>query len=261
MTNLSISYINCADSATLTANPAALATKPITYLQNDARGYLFGAAAPGSQEIKGTWSGTAYTVGHIKLDRTNLVDGDTWRVQLYSDTAWTTGVYDSGVVAPFAAGLFSTWSYSFAELWLASQTTGVKSFKITVVSASAFQASKLYVGPYTTAQWNPKYGMSMNWEGNSKQERWDSGTLGVQTRAQWRALNFDLFASTDAERAVWQEIGRYCGNFKTVSVSVFPNVGGAQERDNSMICKFEDSPEAKWSNLSIYDLSVKLKEI
>src|SRR3990167_8226290 len=112
MSNLAITYINLADSATLTASPVAGTTTPVTYLQNDSRGDLFKATAVGAQEIRGTWGGTAYTLSCVHLERTNMADGDTWRVQLYSDVAWTTQVYDSGTVAPFATDLYHNLSYN-----------------------------------------------------------------------------------------------------------------------------------------------------
>jgi hypothetical protein len=125
--NLRISYINRADSATLTASPAAGSATPVTYLQNDARGHLFAAEASGSQEIKGEWGGTAYTIGCVRLDRTNLVDGDTLRIELYSNADWTSRSYDSTAAAPFATDLYDAWDYSNAELFF-TPVAGVTSF-------------------------------------------------------------------------------------------------------------------------------------
>lgn len=260
MTNLNIAYLNRADSATLTASPAAASTAPVTYLQNDSRTYKMQAAAVGAQDIKGEWGGTAYTVGCVRLDRTNLADGDTWRIQLYSDAAWTTGVYDSGTIAPFTTDLFDDWSYSVAEKFFTA-VAGVKSFKITVTSAAVFQASRLFVGPYTTAQYNPVYGLQLGWSTNSTQTRRGSGTLGTSTRSQWRTMVFDMLARDDAQRNIWMEIARYCGNTKTVWVSVFPGLGTARERDHSMFGKFEQSPMIKISGFNNYDFSITLNEL
>lgn len=260
MTNLAIAYINRADSATLTASPVAGTSTPVTYLQNDARGYQFAATAAGAQDIKGTWGGTAYAIGCVRLDRTNLADGDTWRIQLYSDAAWTTGVYDSGTIAVFTAGTFASWSFSVAEK-LFTEVAGVKSFKITVTSAAVFQSSRLFVGTYTNAQYNPKLGLSAGWDGNSTQVRKDGGSLGVNVKSQWRTMSFDMFASTETERAIWNEIGRYAGNTKTVWVSVFPGVGGTQERDYSVMGKFEKSPAQKITQYTQYDFSLTLNEV
>jgi len=260
MSNLAICYKNLADSATLTASPVAGSTTPVTYLQNDSRGDLFKATATGAQAILGEWGGTAYTVSCVHLERTNLVDGDTWRIQLYSDATWTTQVYDSGTVAPFATNLYDDWDYSNADLFF-TPTASVKSFKITCTSAAIFQASRLVLGVYTTAEYNPKYGMSAGYSTNSTHERRVGGSLGANVQAQWRALTFDMFASTEAERAIWNEIGRYCGNTKTVWVSVFPSLNTSQERDHSMLGKFEQAPAVKWTDYNQYDFSLTLNEI
>lgn len=260
MSNLIIGYLNRADSATLTASPAAASNAPVTYLQNGSRGHVFAAAAVGAQEIRATWGGTAYTLGCVHLDRTNLADGDTWRVQYYSDVAWTTQVYDSGTVAPFAAGMFADWDFSNAEL-LTTITASVKSVKITVTSAAVFQAARVFIGPYTTAAYNPKMGAAIGWGGNSEQARLAGGSLGVNAQAQWRSLAFDMFATTEAERAVWMEIGRYSSNVKQVWVSVFPGLGGTAERDHSIMGTFEESPATKWSGVNQFDFSLKLNEV
>lgn len=260
MSNLRIVYKNLADLATLTADPVASAVDPVTYLQQDSRGHLFAAAAAGTQAIKGTWGGTAYTVSAVRLERTNLADGDTWRVQLYSDAAWTTQVYDSTAVAPFATDLYDDWSHSNADLFF-TPTASVKSFKITLSTAAVFQAARLVLGAYTEAAYNPRYGMSAGYVGNSDQTRLEGGSLSTAVRADWRMLSFDMYALTEANRAAWNEIGRYAGNHKTVWVSVFPAVGGTQERDHSVVGKFEQSPVVKWSSPNQYDFSLTLNEL
>lgn len=260
MSNLAICYKNLADTATLTASPVAGSTTPVTYLQNDSRGDIFKATATGAQIIYGEWGGTAYTVSCVHLERTNLADGDTWRIQLYSDTAWTTQIYDSGTVSPFATNLYDDWTYSNADLFF-TPTASVKSFKITCTSAAIFQASRLYLGAYTTAAYNPKIGMSAGYATNSTQERRAGGSLGANVQSAWRTLTFDMFASTEAERAIWNEIGRYCGTTGSVFVSVFPSLNTSQERDHSMIGKFEQPPQVKWTNYLQYDFSLTLNEL
>lgn len=255
-----IVYKNLADLATLTADPVASTVDPVTYLQQDSRGHLFAAAASGSQVIKGTWNGTAYTVSAVRLERTNLADGDTWRVQLYSGADWTTEVYDSTAVAPFATNLYDDWNHSNADLFFTAET-GVKSFKITLSTATAFQAARLVLGAYTEAEFNPMYGITLGYDGNSEQTRREGGSMATTTRADWRALSFDMLTTTEAYRAAWNEIGRYAGNHKTVWVSVFPGTGGTQERDFSIVGKFDQAPQIRWGDVTRYDFSLTLNEL
>ena len=98
MANLRIGYLNHADAATLTASPLLDATGQETALQDDARSVCL-ATSTASQDIKGTWGGTAYTVSQLAVWRHNLAYSDTIRLYLYSDVAWTTGVYDSTALA------------------------------------------------------------------------------------------------------------------------------------------------------------------
>lgn len=256
MTNLCIAYINRADTATLTASPAAGASTPVTYLQNDSRGHLFAASASGSQEIRGEWGGTAYTIGCARLERTNLADGDTWRIELYSDAAWTTQVWDSTVAAPFAADLYDNWPYSVAEKFF-TPVAGVKSFKITVVSAAVFQAARLFVGPYAQAEYNPSM-INPFWSDPSEQERLDGGSLATLVREKFRAMAFDMDVTTEAGRAVWDEVGLIAGKSRSVIVSAFPGIGGTQERDHSVMGKFEESPSVKLTGYNQYDFSLTI---
>lgn len=258
MSTTKIAYINRADSATLTADPVALSTAPVTFLQSDRRGYIFSATSSAAQQIKGQWGGTAYPISYVRLDRTNMVNGDTWRIQLYSDAAWTTQVYDSGTIAPFTTE-FADWSFSFAEKWF-TEVTGVKSFKITVTAATTLTAYRLFVGPSTTVTYDPNYGMTPSWVDNDENERTEGGSETTNQKSNWRKLVFDMSASTEADRAAWMEIGRRNGKRLQVVLSPFVGVGGTQERDHSIMGKFEESPSTRWSDVSLFDFSLVLNE-
>lgn len=265
MSNLRIGYLNRADSATLTASPVVETTAPITYLQNDSRGYVMRSTGLTAQEIKGEWGGTAYAIGCCVLWRHNLITNDTWRIQLYSDVAWTTSVYDSGAVDVYTDNIFDNWDFAFSQKFF-TEIAGVKSFKITLTSASNpdgfMEAGRLFLGPYTEAAYNPAYGAQIGYETSSTQSRSDGGSLLVNTKAAWRNMTFDMWINTEATRAAWLEIGRYVTNVKTVFVSVFPESSDTTlERDYSVMGKFTVSPMHTLSSFNKYDFSIKLVEI
>lgn len=261
MSNLRIGYLNYADLATLTASPIVTSTGPVTYLQSDARGDICLATSTASQDIKGTWGGTAYTISQLALWRHNLAYSDTIRLQLYSDTAWTAGVYDSAALAAYASGLFDNWGWGFSNRYF-TPVTGVQSFKITVAaSAAALQCARLFLGPYTEAPINPNYGFVLAPENNSKQSRSEGGSLRSYAKADWRSAQFDLQMKTEADRAAWYEISRYCGITKAFVASLYPGDGGTAERDHTVFGKFERSPAAKIAGLNLYDFSIKILEI
>ena len=244
----------------MTASPLLDATGQETALQDDARSVCL-ATSTASQDIKGTWGGTAYTVSQLALWRHNLAYSDTIRLYLYSDVAWTTGVYDSTALGAYTTGLFTDWGWGFTNRYF-TPVASVKSFKITVAaSAAAFTCARLYLGPYTEATINPNYGFVLTDENNAKQARSEGGSLRSYPKADWRSANFDMLMLTEADRAAWREIGRYCGINKSLVASLFPGAGGTSERDFTICGKFGKSLTGKLSGFNRYDLSANILEL
>jgi hypothetical protein len=263
VSNLRIGYLNRADSATLTVTSEA---QPALFLQSDDRAYSWRSSDLATQVIQGNWGGTAYPIGMVALARYNLTDAATLQLQLYSDAAYTTQVYDSGTAVAHPAGTFPAeeWSYGHAVRYF-TEVAGVKSFKLTIVDAANpagyMQVSRLFLGPYTQATYNPKYGMQLGAASGSTQTRRPMGALMSDSKGQWRTLSFDMFTMTEADRALWFAIGKYCDKVRSFWLSVYPAVGGTSERDYSMMAKFTASPLGALSNLNLYNFSVKAEEI
>ena len=261
MSNLRIGYLNRFDLATLTVSPSLAVPSLATYLQNDSRGDLLVAAASGSQVINGTWGGTVYEISQFTPWRYNLAASDTIRLQLYSDAAWTTQVYDSTALAAYTSGLFDGDGWvRFSNRYFGPFAT-VRSFKITTSSAAALQLSRVYLGPYTEVPINPAYGAILAPETLSRQLRSESGSLRTVVKPKFRSLTYDMMVRTEADRALHFEVSRYCDIDKALVASLFPGEGGALERDHTLFGKFEKPPAAKLSDWSQYDFSVKILEI
>lgn len=257
--NARVGYLNYADAATLTATPAATTGTAVTYLQNDSRGDVFGGAIT-SQVIKGTWGGTSYTVSNFSLWRTNLASTDTVQLQLHANADWTgTVTYNSGAVAVSAAGLFTDWGWSFICRYFTA--AACKSFTITIVAAAAPQISRLYLGPYTEAPLNPAEGATIGYETNAKQNRSEGGSLRSLAKADWRVLTFDMMLQTEANRAIWLEIARYCGVVKPLLFCLNPDDTSYDFRDHTMFGKFDKSPMMRLTGPYQYDWSAKLLEL
>lgn len=260
MSNLRLGYLNRADAATLSSTPTLATAGPVTYLQSDSRGLISQASSTASQAIFGTWGGTAYTVSQFALWRHNLAYSDTVRLQLYSDAGWTTQVYDSTALAAYASGLFDNWDFAFTNRYFAEQSC--KSFKITIAaSVAAFECARLYLGPYTEAAINPQYGFVPGRDSTSKQSRSDGGSLRSNVKAYWRTQQFDMLLRTEADRAAWSEISRYCGTWNSFVASLYPGDGGTVERDNTIFGKFEKHPSEKLTDYGRYDFSMKILEL
>jgi hypothetical protein len=262
MSNLRIGYINRADSATLTASPVMTTAGPVTYLQNDRRGDIAQATSASPQDIKGTWSGgLSYTVNQFTLWRHNLTPTDTIRLILYPNTDWTgTPVYDSTALAAYASGLFLDWGWGFYNLYF-TPSGAAKSFKVTIsASVAAFECSRLFLGPYTEAPVQAGEGFMQGRGTNSLQTRTEGGSLESYQKADWRSPSFDMIVETEAQRAAWSEIARYCGTWKSFVASLYPGAGGTSERDFTYFAKFETHPGEKIAT-NRYDFSMKLLEL
>ena len=255
MSNLRIGYQNRAASAALVASPDAVTTMPVTYLQTSMRGKVFRSTSTAAQDFILDWGGTAYDLNMVAFNRTNLVDGDTWRIQLYSDVARTISLYDSTTVAVFASGLFSGWDYSFCSLYFPLMS-GVKAIKITVNSptnpAGYMQMSSLFVGQYIEAQYNPVYGMSFGFGTDEQGERRREGAL-------------DMVVNSDAQHSTWFDFGRECQVLpnrtpKSFWISKFPGIGGVKERNHAGMFRLAEDVTHKLNGLTRYDFSLSIIE-
>jgi len=244
------------DSWTLTASPAAAIA--VANLQDASRAKVWRSSGTTLQQIQGT-SSTAAQVNCCILDRHNLSSAAKWRLQLYSDAAWTTSVYDSGYVDanpaipwgqfswgydPWGATVYTNWGFGVAQMWFSS--VGAKSFTLTIAdttnTAGYLQAARLMIGPALSCEAAPSYGLGFRWEETTKQTRTDGGTLRSDPASAYRVLNLDLKRFSNSQRSNLSEAYRYCGKRRDIFVSVFEGTGGTVERDYSFRGKWAAMP-------------------
>lgn len=258
MSNIRIGYINYADTATLTTSIAAATGAPVSYLQNDARSDIWQSSAIGAQNVDGNWGGTAYTISQLTLWRHNLGTTNTVWIRLYSDPAQATLLYDNTALPAYSSGLFDAWGWAFSNQYF-TPVAGVQSFRLRLGAGSLTpQASRLFLGGYVEAPINPAYGAIVGMENNSVQSRGEGGSLRSLTKADWRTMQMDMMVMAEADRAIWFEISRYCGISKSFVASLYPGVGGAQERDHTLYGKFDKPPAMKISGPTQFDFSMKI---
>jgi hypothetical protein len=260
MANLRLGYLNYADLATITATPTLSPLSPPGYLKTNARGDLAIATSNASQAIFLTWGGLTVSANEVAFWRANFAAADTIRVQHYSDAAWTTQIHDSTALAAYSAGLFTAWGWSYYKYYHAL-LSNIKSTKITIAAASAFQASRLFVGLYGEVPINPVYGAVVAPDTNSINSRSFGGSLRNLRRADWRTMSFDMSVQTEADRAIWFEVSRYCSNVGVVLADLYPGVGGVQERDHTIMGCFEKPPAQKLAGGNKWDFSMKILEL
>lgn len=238
------------------------AAGPVTFLQSDARGDICQATSTASQDIKLTWGGTAYTISQLTLWRHNLVYSDTVRPIFYPNLDWTgTPLYDPGASAAYASTLFDDWGWGYTNRYF-TPVAGVKSAIIRIAaSAAAFECARLFLGPYTEAPIQPQEGAQDGQETNAKQSRSESGSLRTIAKADWRTASFEMMVQTEADRAIWREISRYCLLDKSFVACFYPGVGGTQERDHTWFGKFDGKAPGMKIGVNKFDFGMRIAEL
>lgn len=267
--------VNDADTAVITATPAAVSSMPATNLQSATRSKSRYTTLT-NQQIKLTWS-SARVLSAVALLRHNLSSQSVWRAQIYSDAAATNLVYDSldQAASPgkalgdlvwgidvLGASLFTDWAYAFSTLWFAP--VAGQALVITLNDSTNpdgfLQAARLFVGAYIEPMNNPSYGLQLAWNEATRQRRTDGGSLRSDPAEPYRTLTIDLEWLDDGDRARLLEVGRRIGRRKDIFVSIYPDAGGAIERDNTMQCKFVNSVNTTRVNAVRYSTQFILEE-
>jgi hypothetical protein len=258
MANLRIVPLNWFDdvlAANLTAS-SEVAGMEVENAQLVARSKVWRSTATGAVTIDGTWGGDGRKCSAFALFRHNT-HGGTVRLQLYSDAAWTTGVYDSTAltVSSTALGDFD-WGtdplgttsddpllYEAPYVIYFTPTTAA-SFRITLGGTPAngaayWEIGRIWLGKYWEAATNMAPGMEIAWVQDDEQRRSRGGSLRSSSgAARWRALTLDLAAVSEGDRQTLMDLRAQVGRKKDVVVSAFPALGGRLERDYTLDAKF-----------------------
>jgi len=275
--NMRVVYENYIDTATLSASPAMVATLPEENLQKLSRSRVARTTSLAQQLVLGDLASTKL-VSSLVLWRHNLSASATMRLELF-DGAGQTGntVYDSGTIEtstykslgdlnwgidPFEASVFDAWGVYWSVLWFAP--AAASSFRITLNDSSNadgyMEITRAILGPYIEPFFNPSYGMRLGWQETSKQERTDGGTLHSDPSSNFRNLEFSLDMLTETDRPKFLEFTRLVGKRKDFFISVFPEVGGEQERDYCMLAKLVQDSSHTSSFYAHFSQALKMQE-
>lgn len=268
--SIRIVAINDADDAVMTSSDF-VATLPETNLQVEGRALVARTAdATGNKVVLGEWP-SVRIIGACVLYNHNLSALATWRLECWDGPGQTGSVvYDSTAVAalaplgwgefrwgvvPWGATVFSGWGSAYSVLWFVP--VPVRSWRLTLLDASNadgyLQAKRLLMGlPFSPAV-SAEFGLEMGWQDTSTQRRTQARSIRTDVGVMYRALSGSLERLDAVERASFMEACRVVGLRKEIFVSVFPEAGGAQERDYSLLGKFVRMPEGRhtdWGNWS-----------
>ena len=258
MPNLRVIHRNDADQATSLAASTTAGALVAAYMQTDLKGQAHRSTGT-SVTYTLTWTG-GVTIGAVALTATNLTSAATIRVRLYSDTACTALLQDSGAItacpglaaapwtwtATYNANAFAYGYLSKAVAWFESQQAGVKGLKIDLADATNpagyIDCARLIAGPWWAPKWGAEYGCTTLVVDNSTNARTDAGDLPSDRAPMHQELTLTLPLLSEAERSQLMQILRANGVWKPVFVSLMPRAGTAAEQDHMIYGKRKNSP-------------------
>lgn len=233
MSSLKIVFDNAADRSTLAASSEAISK---AHLLTDSKSDVWRTpAGTTTAALVVTWN-SPEPVSCVALPFCNLSSTATMRVRLYSDTAGTLMVLDTGTllcalgspIRPFgmtsaqAASAYSYGGGSAARVFF----TKVDARKVVIDINDAanlqgyLEAARLVVGNCFTTQYNVSYGIELSLEDSTKSQRTDAGNLVSDVGYRYKVVKADLSVLSPAERtAFWKLVGA-CGTSVPVFFSV-----------------------------------------
>lgn len=275
MANLRIISDNAADRVTLTGSTTS-GLLVAANLLSDEKTSVWRATGT-TATLTGSTTTTESAAG-VHLPFCNLSPTATIRVRLYSDTAGTTQVLDTGTVlacpAPArdikgftAAQAASAYAYgggAHARVWFAA--TNWRRFVIDIVDTNNLQgyieAGRLVVGPYWSATYNSDYGAPLTVQDASKQYRTDSGSLRTDRSYRYRQLDISLNNLSATDRTALIQMLVRVGSSYPVLLSLYPEVADLSlDRDHTIFGNFPKIGGLSNPAYANYAYSLSIEEI
>ncbi len=281
MANLRIIPRNFHDEATLTTQFSPVLGYSIDNTKDTQRSRVWRTPDGTNQYINGTFAdGLTRAPGFFGFFR-HRCHGGFVRLQLYSDAAWTTQVYDSGSTSvinlvptegldwgidPYGSGRIDPFLTDAPyRLWFTP--TGCRSYKITfsgnvsTYGYSYWQVCRFCLGPSKELPYTALYDYPLNLVDQPERNRSRGGSLRTNVGPNWRTMTLDIKRVPETEGADWLDIVKYVGTGRDFVVSLFPSDGTRKERDHVMNCKFSVlDPLIRW-HPSFLSKRLQLEEV
>jgi hypothetical protein len=249
MANFRLVHLNHFDGASMLSATSAVATLPVDNLRATPRELVWRSTSLSTQVVSGHYAGIIASAGYFGLHN-HLCQGASVRVQLYSDTALTAQVYDSGTLAiatnvvlsnPVTWGLGTVyaqntdllyWEQAF-NLWFSPVLH--QGFKITISGTPGaygyFQVGRMFLGPYLELAINAA-DVTLAWVDNSTRSRANGGSLRVNAGYRWRRMEVTLASLREADRPAMLDLMAYLGQWRDVVACLFAGNSDARlDRD------------------------------
>lgn len=245
---------NAIESALLTATPDLLPSFPVSSLKLPRRSRPARSTSTAVQQFHFTWEGQGKVMNFMTLMPHNIETGGTWRVQLFSDAAWTNQIYDSTSIVAYDTltlgqlrwgistlneGIFSNFGglrFSVVYFPLVTAGSGIVTVSNVGNSDGYIEASQLYGGNAMELQWNPEK-LSGGWKENTAQKRSRGATLASDAESAFRGFTMDINFTDELQAEKFDELFLTAGLRKQIFVSLFPGAGGKRERNHTLLAK------------------------
>lgn len=280
-----VNFMGSAHVADLAVSPAAATGYAVTRLQNDVSSDTWRSTSLVAQEITGSFGGSARRISMWGIwpgRGTASLLGAQVRVQLYSDAARATQVYDSGTLDVFtwtgeAWGDFPwgahPWGVEHGNhqvrrtplvRWFTAVSVG--SFKITITNSGAvdttyFEASGIWLSDYTQAPYNAGLGVAPSWRSLSQAPRTYGGAMRRSRRERFRALRCEIALDSEATRAAWYSLCYAADPGIEIVLSLFQSGDGARrDHDFTVRGSLNVVNPMVWENLNFHRLQLEIEE-
>lgn len=271
MSQLKILANNAADSAALSvANTAA--SMGADKLKTDIKGQVCRVLS-GTAQVVATWDNLT-TVGAVVIPASNLGPSSTIRVRLYSDTAGTALLHDTGLKYAAPGGILSNWDFSqplnvnqFA-FGFAPETAvyfpehfAVRRVEIDLTDPAAtfIDLSRLVIGAVVTTTYNAAYGQSDGLIDLSQNSRTASGDLKTDRGPKAKLLAFTIEDILDVDRSKIRRIlDMGIGRFMWVSL-VSEDTDPQRERDKSAYGKLAQAQSMQWTSFNLHTATFEIE--
>jgi hypothetical protein len=270
MPNLRIIYDNKADAATIVASTTGSGS--VDNLKNTQKTSVHRSGGP-TVTYTLTWS-TAQSINCVALPATNLQASDTIKLELYTEAADATAVYETAdlkactgrVTALYNKTTLPTYvDFGFGgatktSVWLTT-TYQVKKLIITLTSTSvaAIDCSRLICGTYWESSRQVNNGIQLGYEDLSEITTTRSGNTYEDRKPISETMQFDLEYISDLDRQQLQKIMRSWGSSALMYFCVFPDNTNPEVTQSYSIYGRSNSNSIQYQFHKYYNTNLDIK--
>lgn len=259
------------DTATLTATSEAT---PVEYTQRSGRSYPWRSTDTSEQVIEATLASRQY-VSAVVVYNQNLTSTGTIQIEYLRDGSV---VYDSGDMIAAELIPLGIWRVGL-DAWGAEDLTElptvqfnvwteqipIDGYRITINDAANpdgyIKIDRIIAGVGYSPEYNPAYGLQLEWQDFSENRRTESGSLRTVGSGMARRVSFDLsFMSKNGLQGLSQELLRV-GKGRDIYISIYPESLGMLEAEHAFVARRSSNYGHSHSFYNNWESSLEFEEV